>query len=91
MARLTRSWPVSCAAGIALQPGEEGRASAGAPVARRRAEIADPVVIIVHAERGRVGRILAQQPLVMFVQQPVEILGRRGGGGCGEGEGQSDE
>ena len=62
-ARLTRSAGESWSAGIALEPGEEGLRPRGAWRSRASGERSlDPVVIVAHAERGRVGRVLAQQP-----------------------------
>ncbi len=70
----------------AVDPGEKGLGLASLALARFGREILDAVVIIAHAERGRVGRGVAQQPSVMLVEQGAEIVGRRGGGGRGRGQ-----
>jgi hypothetical protein len=70
-----------------VQPGEECLRLADAALARLRAEIVDPAVEIAHPERGRLHRILLQQPAIMFLHQRLEIVLRRGSGGRdGEGE-----
>ena len=77
-ARLIRSAAASASAGIASSRARKACASPRPPFARRQADVVDAVVIVAHAERRRLHRVLAQQPGIMVVGERLPIVSRRG-------------
>ena len=75
--------------GNRVQPVEKGLGLPGPAILRRQAGIVEPGVMVAKAERARLDRILAQQPGIMILEQLAQVVGRRGGGGRGEGQGRT--
>ena len=74
-----------------VDPRQKGPRLGDLPLPRFLGKIGNLVVIVAHAERGRVGRVVAQQPLIMRVEQGVEIVRRRRRKRRGKGEGGGGE